>query len=786
MIKISVISYNNEAPAVPLSALFGPDGASIGRGNDNFLVLQDPKRYVSRLQASVKSDGVSHAIVNLSQANPILVNGEEIAMGQDVALKFGDEIQIGLYLLKAESPVAQQQGVAPAIPAPENMLATAAFPVIPKAQTPAHADPAPLDLNGLGSSNDDPFADLLGGAVNVAATPAAAPARVAAPAAPVAPPPVVATPAAPTVTNVAPASASDPLGIDALLGVPSGPAATTPAAPMATSGNADPFSFDDLLGTPAPAAQTAHAAPAAPHATQAPQVGHVDPFNFDDLLGGAQPAPHAASAQLPTVHDNPFGFDDLLSSPSHNSLSTNNEPRAQLIPDDFDPFALPSAAPRNTLDPLAGLSNNEVSLEGLAGQSTSIDGLMSAPGHSGPSLLDPVALGPTASSETDPLALFASESLLPTRKEEAFFGDVASNHVSELSAHFTLPQARQEILPEHINDSLLPRNDLAAPILVAEVTPPQAFPDPIPQVVTPVEPAPVAPPVAEPTPINAPATQVVATPDIAPTAPIAPPKQAMSLVAEALQAKPLPKLQPADSHRPAATSPAVPAGTSAATPQTATARPQTTEKPAAGSQMLDAHALAEAFMRGANLPLDTMPSGITLEWMETLGRIVATATDGTVELIASRALVKREVKADLTMIVVRNNNPLKFLPDGQSALIQMLGRKIPGFMEPIEAMQDAYIDLRAHQIGVVAGMRAALDEVLRRFDPEMLEKKLKTRTLLDSLVAANRKAKMWDLYAELFKDIYIEAQDDFQTLFGKAFLSAYEAEIARFRQESPT
>jgi FHA domain-containing protein len=149
-------------------------------------------------------------------------------------------------------------------------------------------------------------------------------------------------------------------------------------------------------------------------------------------------------------------------------------------------------------------------------------------------------------------------------------------------------------------------------------------------------------------------------------------------------------------------------------------------------------------------------------------------------------LVKREVKADLTMIVVRNNNPLKFLPDGQSALIQMMGRKIPGFMEPIEAMQDAYIDLRAHQIGVVAGMRAALDEVLHRFDPEMLEKKLKTRSLLDSLVAANRKAKMWDLYGELFKDIYIEAQDDFQTLFGKAFLTAYETEISRFRQESPT
>ena len=182
--------------------------------------------------------------------------------------------------------------------------------------------------------------------------------------------------------------------------------------------------------------------------------------------------------------------------------------------------------------------------------------------------------------------------------------------------------------------------------------------------------------------------------------------------------------------------------------------------------------------------MDTLPAGVTLEWMEMIGRFAATATDGAVELIASRALVKREVKADLTMIVVRNNNPLKFLPDGHSALIQMLGKKIPGFMNPVEAMQDAYADLRAHQVGVVAGMRAALKEVLQRCDPSLLEKKLKTRTLLDFLVAANRKAKMWDLYTELFKDIYLESQDDFQTLFGKAFLTAYESEIDRFHQRN--
>jgi FHA domain-containing protein len=661
MIKISVVSYNNEISSDPLSAVFGPAGASIGRSNDNFLVLQDPKRYVSRLQASVKSDGVRHSIINLSQANPILVNGEEIALGKDVSLRYGDEIQIGLYLLKAEpadshpsSPgIDAKDGAFVAPFSREPMLASAGASSLAANSASSHTpvDVMALDLSALGNSGDNPFADLLGD--------------------------VVSTPTAITHAN----QQVDRLVHDVPNTLRLDAASSFVPYESTTRTNIDPLGFDDLLGSPSPS-----------------------PTN------GTLMSP----ARAPTVHDNPFGFDDLLGDTSHTQLSP--ERNAAIIPDDFDPFAMPSAAQRNSHDPLAGLSSGEVSLESIARPNVTIDGLMSSAGtHDGASLLDPAALGVSHSSDTDPLALFSSEPILNGKKNDKFLGDVASNHVSELNSHFAMPQARQESAPK------------------MQETPPEAI--------------------------------VQSAPSVAHTDPLQ------------LFAGSMPTIQEPATAVVESTKPAEKPSLAAAT----------TEQQAQPNQkLLDGHALAEAFLRGANLPLDTIPSGVTLEWMEMMGRFVATATDGAVELIASRALVKREVKADLTMIVVRNNNPLKFLPDGQSALIQMLGRKIPGFMNPVEAMQDAYVDLRAHQIGVVAGMRAALDEVLRRFDPVMLEKKLKTRTLIDSLVAANRKAKMWDLYAELFKDIYIEAQDDFQTLFGKAFLMAYENEIESFRQRSKT
>lgn len=79
MIRISVASYNNEAAAIPVTAVFDRTPKTFGRSPDNHLVLADSRNLVSRTQASVKSDGLRHTITNLSRATPLLLNGAEIA-----------------------------------------------------------------------------------------------------------------------------------------------------------------------------------------------------------------------------------------------------------------------------------------------------------------------------------------------------------------------------------------------------------------------------------------------------------------------------------------------------------------------------------------------------------------------------------------------------------------------------------------------------------------------------------------------------------------------------------
>jgi FHA domain-containing protein len=218
----------------------------------------------------------------------------------------------------------------------------------------------------------------------------------------------------------------------------------------------------------------------------------------------------------------------------------------------------------------------------------------------------------------------------------------------------------------------------------------------------------------------------------------------------------------------------------AANPAPADAGEESQAEPSASSE-----ALVLAFMKGAGLPAGTLAPELTAEMMETVGKLLATAVQGTIDLNASRALVKREAHADVTKVVVRNNNPLKFFADSQTVLIQMLRKKMPGFMGATEAMQDAYQDLQAHQVGVVSGMRATMNEMLQRFNPEVMEKRAKKGGVLEALLPAKRKARLWDAYAERYQRIIAEAaQDDFQTLFGKAFLQAYERKVEKQKRET--
>lgn len=70
------------------------------------------------------------------------------------------------------------------------------------------------------------------------------------------------------------------------------------------------------------------------------------------------------------------------------------------------------------------------------------------------------------------------------------------------------------------------------------------------------------------------------------------------------------------------------------------------------------HVLKQAFLRGAGVAPGAIGAELTADMMELLGKMMAASLQGGIDLLALRSLVKQEVHADLSTVLVRNNNPI--------------------------------------------------------------------------------------------------------------------------------
>jgi type VI secretion system FHA domain protein len=195
--------------------------------------------------------------------------------------------------------------------------------------------------------------------------------------------------------------------------------------------------------------------------------------------------------------------------------------------------------------------------------------------------------------------------------------------------------------------------------------------------------------------------------------------------------------------------------------------------------------LLQSFLKGAGIPDAQLQGPLTPEAMETIGKLFREAVQGTLDLLRVRGIMKSEMRADVTMIMPLDNNPLKFSPTVETALLHLLSPQLKGFAPPVRAMREAYDDLRAHQLAFLAGMRAALEDVLARFEPEQLRRRLSDATVLDSVLPMNRRAKQWDLFVERYGEVANDARENFNVSFGSAFRRAYDAQVNQLRSERP-
>jgi type VI secretion system protein len=186
-----------------------------------------------------------------------------------------------------------------------------------------------------------------------------------------------------------------------------------------------------------------------------------------------------------------------------------------------------------------------------------------------------------------------------------------------------------------------------------------------------------------------------------------------------------------------------------------------------------------AFLRGAGLPDVAIGSADAAARLHAYGELLRELTSGVRELVAARALMKSEFRVPHTIIQPSGNNPLKFSVDLEQALQALLAPKSNGYSEPLSAVREAIADLRAHEVGVIAGMRKAAAKLLAALAPATLESRIEATGLLGSLVPAARRARCWEAYEAAYQEVAADLEEDVQGAFREAFATAYAEQVKK-------
>ncbi len=175
---------------------------------------------------------------------------------------------------------------------------------------------------------------------------------------------------------------------------------------------------------------------------------------------------------------------------------------------------------------------------------------------------------------------------------------------------------------------------------------------------------------------------------------------------------------------------------------------------------------------------------VTDEFARDFGEILRVVVSGVMDVLRSRQQIKDEFRMRLTQFRPADNNPLKFSANVDDALHNLLVKRNAAYLAPVEAFEDAFDDLRHHQIAMLAGMRVAFEAMLAAFDADHLQQEFDRQLKRGSLLGVTAKLRYWDLYSDKCRQLSKDPDTSFRKLFGEEFAKAYEEQLTRLKGES--
>src|SRR5688572_19720643 len=177
---------------------------------------------------------------------------------------------------------------------------------------------------------------------------------------------------------------------------------------------------------------------------------------------------------------------------------------------------------------------------------------------------------------------------------------------------------------------------------------------------------------------------------------------------------------------------------------------------------------------------------VTPELAGNFGNILRVVVGGVMDILQARQRIKSEFRMGVTTFKPADNNPLKFSANVDDALHNMLVKRNAAYLGPVEAFEDAFEDLRHHQMAMLAGVRVAFEAMLGELDPDALQDEFDRQLKKGSLLSVPAKLRYWDLSRDKIHDMVKDPVTTFRELFGEEFAKAYEEQLRRLKAQSRT
>lgn len=204
-------------------------------------------------------------------------------------------------------------------------------------------------------------------------------------------------------------------------------------------------------------------------------------------------------------------------------------------------------------------------------------------------------------------------------------------------------------------------------------------------------------------------------------------------------------------------------------------------RPAAPPRPAATHAQGDLAAVLAGAGLENVP--VTPELADSFGRILNVVVGGVMDILQARQRIKSEFRLGMTTFKPADNNPLKFSANVDDALHNLLVKRNAAYLGPVEAFEDAFDDVRNHQMAMLAGVRVAFEAMLAEFDPDRLQDEFDRQIKKGALLSAPAKLRYWDLYRDKIHDMVKDPETTFRELFGEEFAKAYEEQLRRLKAQ---